>query len=37
MPTIDLNEKRDLLVRREDIIATIRTSITDGEILEDII
>lgn len=37
MSTIDLNEKRDLLVRREDIIATIRTSITDGEILEDII
>lgn len=37
MPSIDLKEKRTLLVRREDIINSIRTNITDGEILEDII
>lgn len=37
MPTIDLREKKELLVRREDIISTIRTNITDGEILDDIV
>lgn len=37
MGSIDLREKHYLLVRRKDIIDKIRTSITDGEIIEDII
>lgn len=37
MPVLDLQLNRDLIVRREDIIQTIRTNIVDGEILEDIV
>lgn len=39
MPTIDLRpeEKKYLLVTKQDIIRTIRKNITDGEILEDIV
>lgn len=37
MASIDLQLNKDLLIRREDIIETVRTNIIDGEILDDIV